>query len=105
MDGSHNENNSRSAVIINNLGKPGFILLATFSGFALGFAIFSYIGAIREAQNASARAEQQTRQLQINERETRLLEYYVMELDGKLMRQGIIDPADSWSAKKRVRKE
>lgn len=35
------------------------------------------------------------------ERETRMLEYYVMELDGKLMAGGIIKPPESWSAKKR----
>lgn len=34
------------------------------------------------------------------ERETRMLEYYVMELDGKLMKQGVITPDESWSAHK-----
>lgn len=34
-------------------------------------------------------------------RETRMLEYYVMELDGKVMQAGIIKPEESWSARKR----
>lgn len=34
-------------------------------------------------------------------RETRMLEYYVMELDGKVMQSGIIKPEESWSARKR----
>lgn len=36
----------------------------------------------------------------IAERETRLLEYYVMELDGKLMASDIIKTPDSWSGRK-----
>jgi hypothetical protein len=32
--------------------------------------------------------------------ETRMLEYYVMEVDGKLMQAGIIRPAETWSARK-----
>jgi hypothetical protein len=35
----------------------------------------------------------------IAERETRLLEYYVMELDGKMMASGLLKPPDSWSGK------
>lgn len=34
-------------------------------------------------------------------KETRMLEYYVMELDGKVMQAGIIKPEESWSARKR----
>jgi hypothetical protein len=36
----------------------------------------------------------------IAEREARLQEYYVMELDGKLMAAGIIKYPESWSARK-----
>jgi hypothetical protein len=36
----------------------------------------------------------------IAERENRLFEYYVMELDGKLMASGVIKYQDSWSAQK-----
>lgn len=40
-----------------------------------------------------------------SERETRLLEYYVMELDGKLMQAGVINFKDSYSAKKQERQK
>lgn len=35
-----------------------------------------------------------------SQRETRMLEYYVMELDGKVMQAGIIKPDESWSGRK-----
>ena len=35
------------------------------------------------------------------ERETRMLEYYVLELDGKLMAARVIEPQQSYSAQKR----
>jgi hypothetical protein len=38
-------------------------------------------------------------QWKIAEREVRLLEYYVMELDGKMMASGILKVPDSWSGK------
>jgi hypothetical protein len=34
------------------------------------------------------------------ETESRMLEYYVMEMDGKLMAAGIIQPPESWSGRK-----
>jgi hypothetical protein len=40
----------------------------------------------------------------VTERETRMLEYYVMELDGKLMAGGLLDYNESWAAKKAARK-
>jgi hypothetical protein len=33
----------------------------------------------------------------IAEREARLLQYYVMELDGKMIASGLLKPPDSWS--------
>jgi hypothetical protein len=36
-------------------------------------------------------------QWKVAERESRLLEYYVMELDGKMMASGLLKPPDSWS--------
>lgn len=39
-------------------------------------------------------------QWRIAERETRLLEYYIMELDGKLMASGVIKFPESWSARR-----
>ena len=38
-------------------------------------------------------------QWKTSEREARLLEYYVMELDGKMMASGLLKPPDSWSGK------
>ena len=38
---------------------------------------------------------------QKRERETRMLEYYVMEVDGKLAHAGIVRPSQIWSARKR----
>lgn len=32
-----------------------------------------------------------------------LLQYYVMELDGKLMSSGVIKPSESWSAKQQAK--
>jgi hypothetical protein len=34
------------------------------------------------------------------ETELRMLEYYAMELDGKLMAAGVIQPPESWSGRK-----
>ena len=39
-------------------------------------------------------------QWKVSERETRMLEYYIMELDGKLMATGVIKSPESWSARK-----
>jgi len=44
-------------------------------------------------------------QAQKSERETRMLEYYVLELDGKMMAQGVIESGQSWSAQKQKRGE
>jgi hypothetical protein len=38
------------------------------------------------------------------ETESRMLEYYVMEIDGKLMAAGVIQPPESWSGRKRKEK-
>lgn len=83
--GTRNSNNS--GVTINNLGKTSYILLAAFAGFALGAAAFSLYTA------------------SLAERESRMLEYYVMEMDGKLMKAGVLRPEESWSAQKRKREE
>lgn len=39
------------------------------------------------------------------ERETRMLEYYVNEVDGKLIHAGFIEPRDRWSPEKRQQYE
>jgi hypothetical protein len=62
---------------------PWLVVTAIVSGSAIGLSIY----AIATSRNS--------------DRETRMLEYYVMELDGKAMRAGIIRPEESWSGKKR----
>lgn len=80
-DGFHNQEQHNHAP--DGIGRSGAVVLCVLCGLGLGMAIYSQI----EAAKA--------------ERETRLLEYYVMELDGKLMKQGVIDPSESWSAKQK----
>ncbi len=62
---------------------PLIIVLAILTGLSIGIAAYSII----YAKGADT--------------ETRMLEYYVMELDGKLMSSGVIDPNRSWAAQKR----
>lgn len=77
--GNRNQNNS--GITINNLGKTSYILLACFSGFALGAAVFS----MYEANHA--------------EREARMLQYYVLEMDAKLIAAGIKRPEEAVAKK------
>jgi hypothetical protein len=62
---------------------PLVIVLAILSGVAIGLTSFAFTA----AGNA--------------EREARMLQYYVMELDGKLMAAGVIESKESFSAKQR----
>jgi hypothetical protein len=61
---------------------PWLLLCCLVCGVGIGLGTFAMVSAQR------------------TERETRLLEYYVMELDGKLMQAGIINFKDSYSVKK-----
>lgn len=112
-----NRNDNSSGVTINNLGKTSIILLSVFSGLALGVSVFSYVNALqlqrqsqhdidvsqREAERVSRdfQAAEQRYQEQANktERETRMLEYYLLELDGKVIKAGIKRPEDSIAGK------
>ncbi len=38
------------------------------------------------------------------ERETRMLEYYVIQTDGKLVKRGVLKQSDTWSARQESRK-
>lgn len=71
----------------NGVGVTAIVVVGVIAGLALGSALYSQW------------------KTTIAERETRLLEYYVMELDGKLMATGVIKPPESWSAQKRKREE
>lgn len=78
------DNQSASVVQIESHKLvPLIIFLAIMCGVAIGLTAFSF--------NSSGNSE----------RETRMLEYYVMELDGKLMAAGVIESKESYSAKKR----
>jgi hypothetical protein len=86
-------NSSAHGIQINNIGKTSVILLAVFSGLSLGIAVGSLLFMV---------AQNHTLSLQVRDAETevRLLEYYIQELDGKLIRSGAIDFSDSLSAHK-----
>lgn len=79
----HQRNAARGAQVIQIESNKGLLLHSILAAVAIvgtvAFAIMAY--------NAT--------------RETRMLEYYVMELDGKVMQSGIIKPEESWSAQKR----
>lgn len=74
---------SASIVFSGEKLVPLIIVLSLLCGASLGLTAFAF--------SASRNAD----------REARLLEYYVMELDGKLMRAGLLEPKESYSAKKR----
>lgn len=77
---------SAAVVQIEN-GKwwPLVAVCCLISGIAIALAIWAMTQAER------------------SERETRMLEYYVLELDGKLMHQGLIEQSRSYSAQKQQR--
>lgn len=60
---------------------PALVILAAVSSVAIICSVASWM----QAKDA--------------ETETRMLEYYVMELDGKLMRDGVIDFKQSWAGR------
>lgn len=62
---------------------PLVIVLAILCGVAIGLTTFAFSA----ARNA--------------DREARMLEYYILELDGKLMAAGVIESKESYSAKQR----
>lgn len=72
-----NRSDNQSSVTINNLGKASYILLAAFCGISLGFGV--------TAIYVSSRAE----------RESRMLQYYLLELDAKFIAAGMKKPEES----------
>jgi hypothetical protein len=74
---------SASVVMIDSAKLvPLIIVLAIISGTAIGLTAFGFWA---------------SRQSTV---ETRMLEYYVVENDGKLVRAGILKPEETWSARK-----
>ncbi len=73
----------------NSINKPlpWMVLLAIIASLALGFAISSRSEAVKA------------------ERETRMLEYYLLELDAKFINAGLKDPAESIANKLKAERE
>lgn len=87
-NGAHTDQSGasgNSSIVQVDSGKllPWVIFNTLLTGLAIALAVLVFVDQSR------------------TERETRMLEYYVMELDGKLMKQKIIDTNESWSAQKR----
>lgn len=78
------DNQSASVVQIESSKlMPLLVVLSILCGASIGLTAFAF-SASRDAET-----------------EARMLEYYVMELDGKLMSAGVIESHQSYSAKKR----
>ncbi len=86
----HSEVGDRAASVINvELGKGLAVvaICAALCGIAVPIAFWAGYTAIKA------------------ERETRMLQYYVNEVDGKLIHAGFIAPRDRWSPEKRKQLE
>jgi hypothetical protein len=59
---------------------------------------------LAQSQNATNQAEL-VKKFDIKERETRMLEYYINEVDGKLIHAGLIEPRERWGPEKRKQYE
>lgn len=66
---------------------PVLVLLTLLTGVSIGIAAFAFA--------ASGKSE----------RETRMLEYYLLELDAKFINAGLKDPADSIAKKLKAERE
>jgi len=85
---THNENSVQTSTaphsasvvqVETNRLVPHLLVCSIICGIALGVAILALILG------------------QISERESRMLQYYVLEVDGKLMKSGIIDKGyEAW---------
>lgn len=88
--GSSNANN----YFINNLGKPGLIIIVVGIGLAIGLAVGALVvSAVYGSANRDAadRAE----------REARMAEYYINILDRQLVEHGIRKAGDDYQKFKR----
>lgn len=81
---------NRSAQVIqidNGRHLSVVALCAALCGLSAALSVWSAYAAVR------------------SERETRMLQYYVNEVDGKLIHAGFIEPRDRWSPEKRKQYE
>jgi len=90
-----------------NKSMPWIVLAVLVGALGAGLAIAnmprqSDMSARLSDQQAqfNARIEDLVRANNAKEQEVRMLEYYVMEVDGKLMQRNIIRPNESWSGRK-----
>lgn len=79
--------NQAASVIHIESPKIGMIIMGIFCGLAIALAI----AAIISSRNS--------------ERETRMLEYYLLELDSKFIRAGLKDPSESIAEKLKSNQE
>jgi hypothetical protein len=75
-----------------NIGKTGIILLVLSAGLSFGLSAGAIVIASRESANAEEKA-------MIAEREARMLQYYVLEMDAKLIAAGFKTDAESIARK------
>jgi hypothetical protein len=80
----HNNANGNTIIQVSNIGKTGIIILVLSVGAAFGLAA----GALTVASINSREADRA-------EREARMLQYYVLEMDAKLIAAGFKTDAES----------
>jgi hypothetical protein len=76
----------------DGIGRTGGIVLGVVAGLALGIAVITLVDSIRNTD----RTEEASK---LAEREARMLQYYLLELDAKVIKAGI-KPADEAIANK-----
>lgn len=91
---SENRDNSPNASVNVTLSGAGAAIISAIV-LAVAFACVAWVKAADTFDNLAPRVDKA-------ETETRMLEYYVMELDGKLMAAGLIDYNESWAAQKKA---
>lgn len=85
---AHNKHRSAQVIQIDSSKHLAVVVICSvICGFAIAASIF--------ASYTSYKAE----------REARMLQYYVNEVDGKLIHAGFIEPRDRWSPEKRKQYE
>lgn len=101
-------------VQVFNSALPWVVILATFACLALGMSISHesrmndlasrYADAVsqmaRQREDFSWKIDELKKAADSKEREIRMLEYYVVETDQKLVAKGALKQSETWSASK-----
>lgn len=90
--GNSSSNGNELHIHPTNIGRTGIIVLVLACGFALGLSGGALVIASKEGEAAKDKAE-------IAEREARMLQYYVLEMDAKLVAAGFKTDAESIAKK------